>query len=160
MLRLSSFLSSLTLERLGWFGAGLSAAGAGLLGYQLVLASASGGPPPVVLLSPTRASVAAARTSPSATPRPSATAWPTDTPRPTPTPRPTATPRPTSTPWPTSTARPTATPRPPLAPTPLLPDPLATAIGADAEGLVGAVATFAARTSDVLQSLPLTPSPR
>ncbi len=167
---LPSFLQHLSLERLSWFGAGLSAAALGVVGYQFFVASFLLGQLPGP--QPTQTPTESPSPTPSRTPRPTTTPRPTATPRPpptaTPTPRPTHTPtrRPTRTPTETPTRAPTRTPRPTATPTPTLdaaavPDVLATLMTSqDPGGLVSAVATFAAGTSDVLRTLPVTPAPR
>jgi len=172
MVMLRSLLGRLSTERVGWFGAGLSAAAVGVVGYQLLFASqlagALPGPQPsttpieiAAALPPDRTPRPSATPLPTFTPRPTHTPWPTHTPTPTrrPTRTPTRTPLPTHTPQPTRTPQPTNTPFPTRTPTPGLPDLLATATLADPAGLVGAVATFAARTRAVLETLPVTPGP-
>lgn len=160
-------LQRLTAERVGWFGAGLSAAAVGVVGYQLVLASLLGGgggalPGP----QPTSTGALAELATSTRTPRSTATPYPTNTPRPTRTSTrpPTRTPSPTPTPSPTRTPSPTHTPSPTRTPTPTptlgMPDLLATMTIGDTAGVVNAVATFAAHTSDVLDSLQVTPRPR
>ncbi|MBV9748856.1 MAG: hypothetical protein JO157_08575, partial [Acetobacteraceae bacterium] len=126
---LQALFKHLSLERLSWFGAGVSVAAAGVIGYQVVAsalaAAAFGSGLPGLQPEPTLAVVAAAdaagptpgpratRTAyPGDTPRSTSTPYPTDTPRPTRTPVPTDTPRPTPTPYPTDTPRPTRTPYP------------------------------------------------
>lgn len=148
----------ITVERLGWFGAGLSAAAVGVVGYQLLWATSLGnaigaslpGPQPTSTHAPTPSAT------PTRTPRASATPYPSNTPRPT---RP-----PTRTPSPTRTASPTRTPVPTRTPSPTsplnAPDLLATMTSGDTAGLIDAVATFAARTSDALEAIQVTPRPR
>jgi hypothetical protein len=175
MQRLRSLLERLTVEHLGWFGAGLGVAAAGVLGYQLVLASLLGGlggglwPASEALSGPEAGQAPtdgfATRTPfPTYTPWPTRTPSPTYTPLPTHTPWPTRTPSPTSTPAPTRTPRPTATPYPTRTPYPAAPyatrtpdagsaDALATIILADPDAVVGGVATFAARTNQAFATL-------
>jgi hypothetical protein len=162
---LPPFLQRLSLERVSWFGAGLSAAALGVVGYQFLLASFLMGQLPGP--QPTLVSTESPSPTPSRTPRPAATPRPppteTATPRPTRTLTSTPTRRPTRTPFETSTPLPTRTPRHTPTPTPDaaagVSDVLATLTTTqNPEGLVGAVATFAARTSDVLRTLPLTPT--
>jgi hypothetical protein len=130
MLNLSAVFKHVNAERAGWFGAGLSAAAVGVVGYQLVLGQLWGGPLPGP--QPAVVPTVAPSATPTRTPRPTATAPPSPTPRPTSTPRPT--------------------------PTPVAPDLLATVTLGDPDVVVGAVATFVARTRRALESLP-TPSP-
>jgi hypothetical protein len=149
-------LRHLTGERAAWFGAGLSIAAVGVVGYQLLIATLLVGPlpgPPAPALV-----LGSASPTPTRTPRPSATPFPTNTPRPTSTPRPTNTPRPTPTPTrrPTRTPTPTATPTPPSG----VADVVATLTAASPDVMVGAVATFVARTRDALDRLAVTPRPR
>ncbi len=135
-----NLIKQLTAERVGWFGAGLGAAAVGVVGDQLLLASLMDGqlPGPQPLATPTLTQAPTA----TRTPRPSATPYPIPTRTPTR--------RPTSTSTRASSATPTAT----------QPDVLATLTLSDPEGLVAAVATFAARTNAALGSLPVTPGPR
>jgi hypothetical protein len=135
--------SRLSPEHLGWFGAGLSAAALGVVGYQLISAALLAGPLP----GPQPAPQAAGR-------------FPERTPTPTSTPVATRTPRPTWTPTPTRTPSPTRTP------TPTPPDPaggvasvLATLTIAEPDAVVAVVATFAARTNAALEPL-MTPRPQ
>jgi hypothetical protein len=133
----------LSSERVAWFGAGLGTAALGVVGYQLIFAALLSGPLP----GPQPALVAAAQaTRQTPSPFPTRTPRPTSTPSPTRTPSPTHTPSPTRTPTATPTLRPTPTPTFGVA----LPDP---------DLLVGAVATFAARTNAALQPLVVTPRP-
>ena len=161
-----------TSERMGWFGAGLSAAAVGLAGYELAvapvlpspLAVADGGRTDVVVLGGTARPTATAW--PTRTPHPTATAWPTHTPHPTATPWPTYTPWPTRTPFPTRTPWPTRTPLPGRAPwptrtpRPTQPDALATGLTSDPHALAAAVATLVSHTNDSLETLRATPIPR
>jgi hypothetical protein len=175
---LRSLLERLSAEQLSWFGAGLSVAAVGALGYQLVLAALPGGlagPRPADAPadgSPgfsTRTALPTFTPFPTRTPYPTRTPlatrtpFPTRTPSPTPTFEPTRTPRPTRTPFPSETAAPTRTPSPTrtLAPGSLdAPDALATLTLADPDAVVGAVATFAARTNQAFDALQTTPASR
>ncbi len=130
-----TLLAQLSGERLGWFGAGLSAAALGVVGYQFVVAAVVDGPLP----GPQPAPVA-----PTAGAHATATPWPTHTPRPTATPPPTRTPLPTRTPIPSPAAA------------LLSPDDLARA---DPGELAGAFATLITRTGQALATL-TTPEPR
>jgi hypothetical protein len=125
----------LTAEHLGWFGAGLSAAVAALLGYQFIAAAIVGSPLPG--------------------PQPNAVAATVHT---TPTPAPSRTPTPTATPRPTATAFPTHTPTP--TPGNSVAAVLATLEVAQPDVVVGVVATFAARTNAALQPLVATAGTR
>jgi hypothetical protein len=151
---LHSLLGHLSAERVGWFGAGLSAAALSVVGYQFVLASLVAGALPGLQPTPTLTETPSAMR----TPRPTATPPPTATPRPTATPWPTATQRATATPWSTHTPtrRPTHTPTPP----PAAPDVLVTMTAQDPAGLAAAVATFVSETRAALESLPVTPGAR
>src|SRR5438105_3333172 len=126
-----ALLQQLSPERVGWFGAGLSAAALGLVGFQLMsgLLVAPISPLAAQLPGPPGAPPSATLVLIGASPRLSPTPWPTRTPRPTSTPSPPRasstvgsradvvtpepSPRPPATPWPTRTPRPTSTPRPP-----------------------------------------------
>ncbi|MBV9597702.1 MAG: hypothetical protein JOZ87_12655 [Chloroflexi bacterium] len=179
MLILRSLRQRLTAERLGWFGAGLSLAAVGVVGYQVVVASLlSGLLPTAVALPGPQPSTTPTDAFPTRTPFPSHTPFPTRTPYPTRTPSPTRPPSPTPTPYltrtpvptrtrlPTSNPFPTRTPLPtrtstPLSPAaPVSPDVLATAVLADPDAVVDAVATFAARTNQAFDALQTTPRPR
>jgi hypothetical protein len=167
---LQVILKQLTSERATWFGAGLSAAAVGVVAYQLLVASLLAAPLPGQ--QPTDASGPTADSSLTRAPRPTATPYPIDTPRPTRTPTATPTERPTRTPTETPTERPTRRPTssPPPTRTPLptstptvaaaIPDVLATLTLGEPDMVVGVVATFAARTSDALEGLQVTPRPR
>jgi hypothetical protein len=172
---LRSLLERLTAEHLSWFGAGLSVAAVGVLGYQLLLAALPiglPGPQPAAAQAegfPTRTPLPTFTAFPTRTPYPTRTPFPTHTPfptrtpSPTPTLEPTRTPRPTRTPFPTDTPYPTHTPYPTRTPTPQSldsPDALATLILADPDAVVGAVATFAARTNQAFDALQATPGTR
>src|SRR5438132_10432154 len=116
-MQLRSLLARLNAERVSWFGAGLSAAALGVVGYQLVLASLLAGQLPGLQLTPSAAGARGppwpTRTLfPSPTAFPTRTPFPTRSPTPTRAPPPTPTPGPTHTPWPTRTAYPTHTPWP------------------------------------------------
>jgi hypothetical protein len=162
-----SLLGRLSAERLGWFGAGLSAAAVGVVGYQFVLAALLAGPLPGPQPDPAASSngggisSATPRSSPSPfptrTPLPTWTPSPTRTASPTRTPSPTRAPTDTPTPFPTRTPRPTPTPSP--APSIDLADELSGLARAEPDALVGAVATFAARTNAALRPLVATPHP-
>jgi hypothetical protein len=177
MHRLRNLLEYLRAERIGWFGAGLSAAAVGVVGYQLVAASllagalpgpqpADGGPSPsrVLLPFPTPTAYPTRTPLPTRTPFPTPTPRPTRTPFPSPTPSPTRTPSPTPSPWPTRTPSPTPTPRPTRTPSPTPTDPAADLLGGlllgDPDAVVAAVATFAARTNAALEPLAATPTRR
>jgi hypothetical protein len=161
---LHSLLRRLSAERLGWFGAGLSAAAVGVVGYQFVLAALLGGPLPGPQPDPAAASnggISSPTLRPSPTPYPTRTALPTWTPSPTRTASPTRTPSPTRPPTDTPTSFPTRTPRPTPTPSPSvdLVDELSGLAASEPDVLVGAVATFAARTNAALQPLVATPHP-
>jgi hypothetical protein len=146
MHRLRALLEHLTAEHIGWFGAGLSAAAVGVVGYQLLAATllpglALPGPQP-------QAEVARSPSSTSTrTPFPTRTPLPTRTPFPTPTPRPTRTPFPTPTPHPTPTDTSAG-------------DLLTKLTLAGPDAVVAVVATFAARTNAALEPLAATRTPR
>src|ERR1700738_3714715 len=98
-------ISQLVVERVGWFALGLSAAGVGMVVYQILLGSALASaaiPAPRQQVPQLPFQPATPSPRPNATNWPTSTAWPTHTPRSTTTPRPSATPRPTFHPWPTS----------------------------------------------------------
>lgn len=166
MNQLRTLAKRLNAERVGWFGAGLSAAALGVVGYQFVLAALLAGPTPGAAGGPTtfgglpglQPTSSPARTPTSSrTPTPTRTAFVTRTPSATPTAAPSRTPTPSRSPTPTRTSSPTRTPTP--TPTPGV-DPagiVATMTRADPSVLVGAVATFAARTSEALRALEVTP---
>jgi hypothetical protein len=155
-----------TAEHVAWFGAGLSLAALAVVGYQLIVASLLPAPLAWPGLQPTPAPTDGFPTRtpfpthtpyPTNTPLPTRTPVPTRTPLPTPTlvltrtPLPSRTPVPTHTPYVTRTAYATRTPSPtpPLEP----PDTLATAVLANPDAVVDAVATFAARTNAAFDGL-------
>jgi len=172
-----SLLDRLTAEHVAWFGAGLSVAAVGLVAYQLIVVSLLGGllPPPLALPGPqptpaptdgfpTRTPFPTRTSFPTRTPNATSTSFPTRTPYPTRTTTPTPTASLTRTPLPTHTPLPSRTPFPARTPSPTPPpegpDLLTTAVLADPDAVVAAVATFAARTNAAFDGLQATPGAR